>query len=284
MSASNVPASHGWNWIAQALDVLKRYPMPFLVMGLIFGVIGIIPVLGGLVLLILGPALIAGTCYAAQQAEQGKTPEIGNLFRGFQEGDRIGPLITLCIPLVVGLVVIGILFGIFAVGAAVSGGKALMTQAEGNPMVLFQAMGFMSLLIMVPLAIIIALGIYGLTFFAIPRTLLDKADAFASMKESLAACRKNFGAFLVTIVILMLGVFVLSAIFKVLHLGVVGDILVSTALYSILGSTLYFAYRDVLGGGAASTHAEVPVPPPAPPVSSEPPMPPAPPTPPAPAA
>lgn len=264
MTAKKVAAGQGWQWIAQALDVLKKHPVPFLAMGLIMGIISVIPVLGGLVVLILGPALIAGTCYAAQQADQGKTPEIGHLFRGFQESDRIGSLIALCIPTVVGLVTMGILAGIFLAGAFVSAGAGFMDQAQANPMVLLTAMGA-SALLLVPLLIIIGLAIYALLFFAIPRTLLERPDAFANMKESLAACRSNFGAFIVAIVILLAGVIVLSLIFSALHLGRIGDILVSTGLYAVLGSTLYFGFREVFGG---VTSEPASVQPPVPPVGA----------------
>ncbi|MGB8636190.1 MAG: BPSS1780 family membrane protein [Rhodanobacteraceae bacterium] len=283
MTAKKVPAGNGWLWISKALDVLKKHPVPFLVMGLIMGIIGIIPVLGGLVLLILGPALIAGTSFAAQQADQGKTPEIGHLFRGFQESDRIGSLIALCIPTVVGAVLAGILVGIFAIGAAMGAGAGFADQIQSNPMVLLTAMGA-SAFILGPLLIIVALVIYALTFFAIPRTLLERPDAFANMKDSLAACRTNFGAFIVAVVILLVAVFVLSWIFGLLHLGLIGGILVSTGLYAVLGSTLYFGFREVFGGAsgeAARDSIAPPAPPPAtsesspPPTPSEPPAPPA---------
>ncbi|MGA7298385.1 MAG: BPSS1780 family membrane protein, partial [Rhodanobacteraceae bacterium] len=275
MTAKKVPAGNGWLWISKALDVLKKHPVPFLVMGLIMGIIGIIPVLGGLVLLILGPALVAGTSFAAQQADQGKVPEIGHLFRGFQESDRIGSLIALCIPTVVGAVMAGILVGIFAIGAAMGAGAGFADQIQSNPMVLLTAMGA-SAFILGPLLIIVALMIYALTFFAIPRTLLERPDAFANMKDSLAACRTNFGAFLVAVVILLAGVFLLSWIFGVLHLGVIGGILVSTGLYAVLGSTLYFGFREVFGGASGETAIDNNAPPAPPPATSEPSPPPAP--------
>lgn len=270
MSFNKVPAGNGWQWIAQALDVLKKHPVPFLAMGLIMGIIGIIPVLGGLVLLILGPALIAGTCYAAQQADQGRAPEIGHLFRGFQQSDRIGSLIALCIPTVVGALAIFVVAIIFAIGAAVSGGTAMLEQAQSNPMALVAAMGA-GMLILIPVLIIIALMIYALTFFAIPRTLLERPDAFANMKESFAACRSNFGAFIIAILILVGGMLVLNIIFHILHLGRVGDVLVATGLYAVLGSTLYFAYREVFGASANSaTTGQMPPPVTPPPAPSEP--------------
>ncbi len=283
MTAQKVPAGHGWLWISKALDLLKKHPVPFLVMGLIMGVIGIIPVLGGLVLLILGPALIAGTSYAAQQADQGKTPEIGHLFRGFQESDRIGSLIALCIPTVVGAVVAGILVGIFAIGAVMGAGAGFADQLQSNPMLMFTAMGA-SALILIPLMIIIGLVVYALTFFAIPRTLLERPDAFANMKDSLAACRSNFGAFIVAVVILLVGVFVLNWIFGLLHLQIIGGILVSTGLYAVLGSTLYFGFREVFGGAQGESASASVAPPTPPPAASEPVPPPAPPEPPAPPA
>lgn len=263
MTIRKVAAGNGWQWIKTAIDVVKRHPVPFLVMGLILAIIGVIPVLGGLITLILGPALIGGMCYAAQQADTGRTPEIGHLFRAFQESDRIGSLIALCIPMIVGAVVIGILVAIFVFGAIASaGGMALLENAEANPMILFGALGA-SALILVPLVIIIGLAIYAFTFFAIPRTMLERAEGFANMKDSFAACRRNFGAFFVCVIVLLLAAGILSAIFNAINLAVIGGILVSTALYALLGPTLYHAWRDVYGDAAAVIEAPAAPPPPA---------------------
>lgn len=58
MNANNTTAGSGWTWVQQALALIKRWPQVFLLMGLILGVIAAVPFLGGLVILILGPALI----------------------------------------------------------------------------------------------------------------------------------------------------------------------------------------------------------------------------------
>lgn len=251
MSTQKVSAGRGWQWVMQAVDLVKRYPAPFLLMGLIIGIIGVIPVLGGLVLLFLGPALIAGTCYAAQQAERGGKPEVGHLFRGFQESDRIGSLVALCLPTVIGAILIGIILAIFIVGAASAGGMAMLEQAEANPMVLVAALGS-SLLLLVPLVLIVALGIYAATFFAIPRTLLERPAAIANMKDSVRASLRNLGAFLIAVFVLLVLVALVSIIFSMLHLDRIGSIVASTALYAVLGPTLYFAWSEVCGAPAAS--------------------------------
>jgi hypothetical protein len=56
MSIRNVPAARGFEWIARAIQLILKNPVPFLLMGLVVGVIYVIPILGSLVIGILGPA------------------------------------------------------------------------------------------------------------------------------------------------------------------------------------------------------------------------------------
>lgn len=273
MNANNTTAGSGWTWVQQALALIKRWPQVFLLMGLILGVIAAVPFLGGLVVLILGPALIGGTVYAAQQADRGQTPAVGQLFQAFQDGDRIGSMVALCLPVIVASVVAGILVFIFAVGAAVGGG--LTAASASNPAVLFGALGA-GALILIPIVIIIMLVAWALVFFAIPRVLLDRVGAFEAMKESLGAARANMGAFLVAVLIIGVGFWLLALILGLLHLGWIGQILAVAAMYSVLGPTMYYGYRAVFGSAAAGA-AETTAPPPPPPPPVEPSAPPPPP-------
>lgn len=274
---TNLQAGNGWTWISKAIDLNKKQPAVFPVMGLILAAIANVPFIGGLVILILGPALIGGTMYAAHLASTGGQPAIGNLFQGFQDGDRVGSMVALCLPAVVAILVIGVLFFIFAVGAAVGGG---FSAAEaGNPMALLAAMG-MSAVIFAPIAIALMLVAWAMTYFAIPRVLLDGEGAFDAMKQSFAAAKSNAGAFLVALLLIMLGAIVLSLLLvQVLHLGWIGSLVVGTAMYAIAGPTFYFGYRAIFGAGDeaavdASTSPQAPPPPPPPAETAPPPPPP----------
>ena len=60
MSESKTDAGSGVTWLSQGLQSFMKNPVPFAVMGLILAVIGMVPILGGLAMMILGPALYAG--------------------------------------------------------------------------------------------------------------------------------------------------------------------------------------------------------------------------------
>ncbi len=102
MSFGKVEAGSGVNWLTEGIRIIMANPAAFLVMGLILAVINFIPILGGLVLTICGPALIGGIVYAAREQAEGCKAEIAHLFRAFQEPGKIGPMLLLCLPAIVG--------------------------------------------------------------------------------------------------------------------------------------------------------------------------------------
>lgn len=269
MTIEKVSAGAGWQWIGQGFGTVKRQPQVLLVMGLIVGIISVIPILGGLVIFILGPALLGGIVYATRATETGGKPAIGDLMHAFQDNDRTGPMIALCLPMVVGVIIAGIIAAIFFAGAMVSGGISAET-IQSNPMVLLHAVGA-GAFIAVPLIVIVFLIAQAMTFFAISRVLLDRVEAFAGMKESLQACRRNIGAYLVALLTLVIAQGIFQWILSQLHLHWIGSLITSTIYYAIMGATLYFAYRAVFGNDASAT-AEVPpaapIPPPPPPSTS----------------
>jgi hypothetical protein len=254
MNFNRVSAGAGWAWFTQSLLLVKRLPLVFPVMGLIIAVIQLIPFVGGLIGVILGPALIGGTIAAAHAADNGNKPSPGQLFQAFQHSDRVGPMVALCIPIVVAILVAGVLLAIFMIGAAISGGLSASEAALRDPQMLASTLGGSTLLLL-PLLILVLLVGYAFTFYAIPRTMLDGVEAFASMKQSFAACRANVGAFLVAVVVLLPGSWLILLVLKFLHLGWLTDTLTTAALYTVLGPVLYFGYKVVFGNATPQTAA-----------------------------
>ena len=247
MNAKSVSAGSGIEWISGAFQRILRNPAAFLVMGLIVAAIGIVPLLGGLVTVILGPALYGGIVYAAHEQEQGRNAEIPQLFRAFNEPGKLGPMIMLCLPSIAGAVLIFVLLIIFLGGALLGGG--LSSVSSGSPAAIVGALGA-GALVLVPLMIAVALAVYALQFFAIPRVMLEGAEPMAAMKQSFRDCLANIGAYLVFVGVLMLGFIVLAVVLSVLSF--LGSLLVSTVLVPTVACGLYLAWQQVGAGAAAA--------------------------------
>lgn len=263
MSYGKVDAGKGAAWLTDAIALVLRNPVAFLVMGLILAVINIVPVLGGLALTICGPALVGGIVYAARTESEGGKAEIAHLFRAFQEPGKIGPMLLLCLPALLGggiLLVLGIVFGI---GALISGS---LSAAAGSNMG-WGAIGG-GVVILALFAVVIGFAIYALQFFAVPRVMLDGIEPFEAMKESLAACLANIGAFILFGVIMVVAFVVLGIVLAFIPL--LGWLALIAAGSAVFGCAQYIAYRQVFpSDGAAAAPGTPPPAPPSPPPAAE---------------
>lgn len=253
MSFRKVEAGSGVNWLTEGFRIIMANPAAFLVMGLILAVVNFIPILGGLVLTICGPALIGGIVYAAREQAEGSKAEIAHLFRAFQEPGKIGPMLLLCLPAIVGGAVLLICAFVFGIGALIGGGLSAASSSSTSALVGGLGGGaFVLLLIAMGLMFLI----YALQFFAVPRVMLDGVEPFAAMKESLSACLANFGAFLVFAIVLFVSFVVLAiALMLVPILGWLALVTVATVVYACAE---YIAWRQVYGAAAGSVPPPVP--------------------------
>lgn len=240
MSTQKIEASSGLNWITGAAQLVVKNAVVFLIMGLIVAAIGLVPILGGLVMIIIAPALYGGIVYAAHEQESGRTAEIGQLFRAFSEPGKSGPMIMLCLPSIAGAVLLFVLLMIVVGGALLGGGLSALS--SGSAESLIAALGG-GALVLIPMALIIALVVYALQFFAIPRVMLEGAEPIAAMKQSFSDCLGNLAAYLVFVVLLLVIGIVLGLVLSVL--GFIGGLLVTTLLAPVIGCGLYLAWRQV---------------------------------------
>jgi len=256
MAFAKVEAGNGIGWLREAIGLVFRNPAAFLVMGLIVAVINFVPLLGGLVLTVCGPALLGGIVYAAREETAGAKAEVGQLFRAFQDNGKIGPMLLLCLPSIAGgaiLLVCGLVFGI---GALISGG---VSAANGGAFS-WGALGG-GMIILCTIALVLAFVIYALQFFAVPRVMLDGVEPFAAMKESFNACLANLGAFLLFGIVLFAGFVVLGIVLAFIPL--IGWIALVALMTVVFGCAEYLAYREVFGEAAAQMPPPAPEAPPA---------------------
>lgn len=239
MSHQQVPASHGLQWLTDAVQLLLKNPVPFLLMGLAVGVISAVPLVS-LAMLVLAPALYGGIIYAAREQQAGRAADFQHLFEAFKQEGKLPRMLLLCLPSVAAFLGIAVLVAILlssaVIGAGFTGG------ARGDPAALLAGLGvggFITALV----ALVLILAASALTFFAMPRVMLESAEPMAAMKESLSASLANLGAMAVLIGLLFLGLLVLGVL--VGWIPVLGPLLISIAFVPVASVAAFCAWRDV---------------------------------------
>jgi hypothetical protein len=250
-----VGVEKGVEWIGDGVRIFLRYPGPFLLMGLIYTAISLVPFgLGVLVIFLLGPALLGGIIHASRTATAGQAPRLEEMFQAFKEGDRIGSFIALCLPTLAFVVILVVLaIPIFAAVIHALPGGELDPQSASDRAAIIAALKSVLPHVTGRLALfflaMIVLGFIGsmLTFFASARIMLDKDTAFAAMRTSFRACTRNFGAYFVCMLLIGVGIFLLQVLFSLLLPRILVTLFTAVPLNALLGPIVFSAYRTIFG-------------------------------------
>ncbi|MCK9366619.1 MAG: hypothetical protein M0P72_05675 [Metallibacterium scheffleri] len=266
-----VPASQGIQWITTALRLFGRHFTVFFMLGLLLVLISQIPYLGTIVILLLGPALLAGIVYAAAQAAQGARPGPGMLFKGFDGSHRLPSLVALCLPSIGLLLLIVIAFsGVML--SAVGHDPAKLQAMQSDPAAMLALLRTHA----VPLLVIVLAGALlntALTLFAVPQVMLRQQGGFAAMGQSLRAVWHNLGA----LALMMLGLIALALLVSLLLTVLIAAgaalgawwrlallVLFMALSYSYSAVLMFVAWRDVFAdaappppGATGMMHAEM---------------------------
>ncbi len=229
-----VAPSRPVEWIKSAFETVFKNPVAFLVMGLIYAILSIIPLIN-LITVLLMPALMAGMQHAARKQDAGQTAEIGDLFAAFQQPGKIGPMVLLVLPLLAIVIVMVVIMFVMVGGsmmAAMSGGDAAGGLAMGSMLLAF--------LLAIPLSLLA----YATIFTSISRVFFDGIEPFAAVKESVQACIKNIVP-LIVLMLLFLVVFIVGAI--IMLIPILGAIIFICVIQPVSAIVLYRAYQDIFG-------------------------------------
>ena len=225
----SVAAGRGWDWIVEAFALFRKQPgiwiLTAVVLGVLFIVISMIPVLGSLANALLFPIFGAGLMLGSRALDQGATLEFAHLFAGFKQ--KTGDLVLVGVFNLVGWMVIT-----FAVAAAIGGG-VFMGMMRGG--IEGAGVSIASLLIALLLAAGLSVPLYMATWFAPALIVLHDLAPGAALKASFFACLRNWVPFLVYGVVLLL-------------LGLLAAIPVGLGylvLVPVLVASVYTAYRDI---------------------------------------
>jgi uncharacterized membrane protein len=182
----------------------------------------IIPFIGSLALMVLGPVFAGGVMLGCKALDEGRELEIGHLFAGFK--DKFGTLAT------VGAIYLAAQVVIMLVVMLITG-ASLFTLSSGGASA-GTAMGIvLSILVMMALMIPVAMAVW----LAPALVVLNDRSAVEAMKESFAGCLKNIVPFLLYGVVL----FVASLVAAIpLFLGWL-------VLGPVFAGSIYASYRDI---------------------------------------
>ena len=248
-----VPASHGWLWIKEAVDLYLEERLCWTGMVLIMGVLAIlvslVPGVGSFVTTVLGPVFAGGLMLAAAARQHGQSIQLADLFGGFSQ--RRNPLLMLGLfhlayAFLLGIVVVIIMMLFFA-------GASMVKDAH------FMQQHFLGILLLAMFAGVLTVPAAMGFWFAPSLIALGKMDAWASIKASFSASLKNWSALLVYGLIVLLASLVVGMLVG-LAAGLTGALLPtggSRVLIPVLALALaspsiavftltgYTSYRDI---------------------------------------
>jgi uncharacterized membrane protein len=227
-----VDAGRGLRWWADAWPLFTRAAGMWIVLTLIliviFVLVGLVPLLGGLAASLLAPVFAGSLMQAAQKVDAGGSLEVGDLFTGFR--DKLTPLLTLGALLLAFSLALGVLAAFSGLGAllgAVAGG------ANESPATVLAALGtgMIALLVVLVLGLLVAMAYW----FAPALVVLRGVAPMAALKASFAGCMRNVLPMLVYGVI-----YIVASILASIPFG-----LGWLVLLPVLTLTIYVSYRDV---------------------------------------
>jgi uncharacterized membrane protein len=234
-SGRSVSAGRGVEWWSEAWALFVKAAGMWIVLAIlmiiIFTVVGIIPILGGLVMAVAFPVFMASWVLTARKVEQGGTIELGDLFTAFR-GDKMQPLLIIgalllvfgvAIVAVAGLLGLGAIFGVAAGGADRSLGAALAALSAG---------------LLAFIAVTVISFVAGMALWFAPSLVVFRGTApVDAMKVSFGACLRNIVPF-----VLYSLIYIVAAIVASIPFGLGWIVLAPLVMI-----TLYVSYRDVFG-------------------------------------
>lgn len=225
-----VSVGNSFSWIGKGWWHFKSSPLAWIativVWVIISMVLGLIPVLGSIVSILIGPVIMAGFMYGCAEQDDGGDFSVSHLFSGFS--GNVGQLMLVAvfyfIMLIVAMAILmGGMFMFFGGAMAMDSPEALNSITAG------------SITGMVLLGLVVFLPVMMSYIFAPALVMLDDLSAFEAMKYSFSGCLKN-----------LLPLFVFSLVALVLmFIGAIPFGLGLLVIFPMLTASLYAAYRDI---------------------------------------
>lgn len=234
-----LPAGEGVTWISRGWELFRKAPLIWIIFIVILFVVSVAlslaGVVGSLLYYLVSPVLAAGLSKGCQSLEQGGELEFEHLFAGFT-GDRLVPLLILGVIFISAYVVLLLVFAMFAGMSVLS---AFMVGDQASILTMGGAV-LMPMLLGALVVAALAVPVFAAYWFAPTLVMLHGISPVNAAKESFGACMRNFLAFLVYGILMML-----LAIVAVIPLGL--GLLVWVP---VMFASTYAGYRQIFTEGA----------------------------------
>jgi hypothetical protein len=236
-----VRAGRGLQWLLEGLELFRRSPRNWMLLTLLLGAMWlvsiIIPLLGSLLFNLFSPLFFAGLMIGCRELEQGRPLEVGHLFAAFKQ--HAAPLVTVGGVYLVGtIVVIGIVL-------VVAGGSLLPTVIQKGADMETMRAAVRSVAIALAVGAAVYLPVIMLVWFAPLLVVFEGLAPLPAMKLSFEACLKNTVPFLVYGLIIMVAWVVLSLPGALGMFGVALMVALLALSIPVLICSIYVSYKDV---------------------------------------
>ena len=222
-----VPASRGISWITEGYGnhvkkSLGAWIGSVLLYVILSIVLSLIPFIGTIGLMLIGPVIMAGFMIGAKEQDEGSDFTFGHLFRGF---DAPGQLMLLAVFYLVAMFVVVLVTGAIF-------GLSLFSMMDQQPLSSGDALVLLlSLLVMLALMLPVLMAYW----FAPALVALEGLSALDAMKQSFIGCLKNIPAMLIYGVV---GLVLMIIATLPLMLGLI-------FLMPVLVASMYVGYKDI---------------------------------------
>jgi uncharacterized membrane protein len=258
-----VPFSAGAEWLLGGFALLRKAPLALGVLGMIWGGLSALASVTGqlwlsFLIAVLGPILFGGVIYAAREVDLGRSAQPTHLLRGLH-GGKMPRLLAMLLPQLVALLVLAVLLVAMIGGEQLQHIAQVMQQMQTNPdPELAKTLPAGRIFGWLVLALVVGVVAGFFTFIAIPDVMFTERGAFAAMSISFRACLRNLGALVVMMVLTFIAMFALSIVTNLLIALLafavgqqaaffVGQLLLMAVLLPVMGGTIYYAWRNMLG-------------------------------------
>lgn len=266
-------AGAGAEWLLGGFGLLKKQPLALLLVGLVYAIISLVPVLfaavpvlsmlAQLALVVMTPVLFGGMVYAVREVDQGRAAQPGHLLQGIREGRAVALVAQLLPQVLAGLLVLVLLLVIVGPTPLQNMMLAIEQTQQGQSAdaAVFDAFPAGAFALWMLVALVVGVLAYAFTFLFPAQVMFDGTRPLEAMKRSFRACMGNPGAFIVFLVLFVLvaigitfGAQIVGLIVGIVAgpvaASIAAQLLMMAVLMPVLMGAVYFAWRQLIGGAA----------------------------------
>lgn len=188
MQPQQVELGEGLNWYTCGWQLFRRHPVIwiviFLILVLLNLILALVPVVGQLALVLVGPVFLGGLYHAAKTVDDDGRLDVKILFQGFADKSKTSSLLTLGAMILVATIVLTL------IAASLLGGSLMTGYVSGSDVAAKISAGVGTILGLSVLLLLEGLIIM-VTVYAVPLIMLDGVPPIEAVKLSFSACFIN---------------------------------------------------------------------------------------------